>query len=238
MIRVERLGKTYGRVRALADIDLEVARGDVFCLFGTNGSGRTTLLRILATLVKPTSGRVELGGVDLVRHPARARARMGYAGPSPFWPEAMTVREYVEFVVTSRGLRGTDRAATIDRTLARAEAPADAGVRDLSDGLAQRLALATALLHAPEVALLDEPLAHLDALGQREVRRWVAELRQNGSAVVIAANTLGDGLDLWNRGAVLYRGRVVQRLESPDAGASLADLLSALWQAHGAHSDE
>ena len=228
MIRIQKLGKTFGDVRALQGVDLSVDRGEVCCLFGTNGSGRSTLLRILATLVRPDEGSVEIAGLDARRHPISARRHIGYVGPARDVVDDMRVLEYLDFLAGARGLRGADRKTAVDQALARSGVGPQSSLRDLSDGSARRLALAAALLHAPGVVLIDGPLLHLDPVGQRDLRRWIADARQQGSSVVVAANSTDEGLDLWTRGVVLHRGRLVKVVDPQDGAAGLSDLLAGL----------
>lgn len=228
MIRMRKVAKSFGAVRALQDIDLTVEDGEVCCLFGTRASGRSTLLRILATLVRPDGGSVEVGGLDALRRPIAVRRRIGYVGPARDVAGDMRTQEYLDFLGDARGLRGSDRKSAIDRALARSGVERHASLRALSDGSARRLTLAAALLHAPGAVFIDGPLLHLDPAGRRDVRRWIADARQQGASVVIAADSLEDGLDLWARGVVLHGGRIAKIVDPQSGAAGLSDLLAGL----------
>jgi ABC-type multidrug transport system ATPase subunit len=140
----------------------------------------------------------------------------------------MRAREYLDFLADARGLAGSGRKDAVDHALTRSGVDAHASLRALSDGSARRLALAAALLHAPGGVFIDGPLLHLDPAGRRDVRRWIADARQQGASVVIAADSLEDGLDLWTRGVVLHGGRIAKIVDPQSGAAGLSDLLAGL----------
>ena len=189
MIRTVRLAKTFGPTVALADIDLQIARGECIGLTGPNGGGRTTLLRILATLLRLSAGTVEIDGIDVVRHADQVRSRIAYVGGEGPKGEGLRVREYLAFVADARRVRGTPSVRRgVDDAMDRAKLPADTSVDALSAGLRQRVALATALLIAPKVMLLDDPFQSMDSGARGFFTEWLRETRDSGTTMVVAFN--------------------------------------------------
>jgi heme exporter protein A len=162
-IALERLRRNYGERPVLRDVSIELPAGETLAVLGPNGAGKTTLLRILATLLRPTAGAVSVLGAQLPRYALRARGRIGYLGHQPLLYRELTVCENLRF---NARLHAVERAATrIEELLARAGLArrGDELVRNLSAGMLQRAAICRALLHEPELLLLDEPHSHLDA---------------------------------------------------------------------------
>jgi heme exporter protein A len=177
-VRGGRLVQRYGARAALGPLDLELEAGDRLAVLGDNGAGKTTLLRMLATLARPTEGTLEVFGLDAVRQRERLRPRLGFLGHQPGLTPMLTARENLEFFA---GLHGLARRTARD-ALARVglEASGEQRAGELSRGMQQRLALARTTLHRPELLILDEPDASLDAPG----RRLLAELIADRTVVV------------------------------------------------------
>ncbi len=206
MIRLKHVTKRYGATQALVDVDLDVARGDSVGLMGANGSGRTTLLRIVATLVPPTSGSVEIDGLDAVRDINRLRPRIAYVGMESLPAERMPVGEYFRFV-----LEGRRRPATreiVEAAVARAGLDERASCASLSGGMRQRLSLGVALAAEPDVLLLDDPFRALDPAGRSRVVEWLADARTRGAAVLLATQADDDIAAACTRVARFDKGRL------------------------------
>ncbi|MGZ8512390.1 MAG: ATP-binding cassette domain-containing protein [Candidatus Limnocylindria bacterium] len=162
-VSLQGLWREFGDQAVLRDVTLEIPVGATVAVLGPNGAGKTTLLRILATLLRPTGGRVSVLGCELPRDAWRARGRIGYVGHEPLLYRDLTCAENLRFQATLHGLEngGAERIETLlDRV--RMSARANELVRNLSAGMVQRLAVCRALLHEPELLLLDEPRSHLD----------------------------------------------------------------------------
>lgn len=208
MIRARGLGKSFRRASALADVDLDVAAGQALALLGTNGSGRSTLLRLLATLLRPSTGEVWIDGVDAVKEPLRARRRVGYAGPSPALDSHLTVGEHLELAAAARGLERESLRGAVVGARSLAGVAAHLPIERLSDGLRQRLALAAAMLSRPPVLLLDGGLAGLDVLARGRFLDELCARRRDGATIVLACDAL-DGLEgLCSHVALLHEGRL------------------------------
>lgn len=199
---------------AIAGISFSVARGESVALVGPNGAGKSTLLRILATLIYPTKGRAALGGFDVEREGAHARARLGYhtGGDEGFYGR-LTGRENLAFFAAMNNLVGKaakERIAQITEWMA-IGADLDRQVRTFSTGMTHRLGLTRALLHGPEILLLDEPTRSLDPLAAAEFRRILKNeiVRQRGTTLLFASHTLSEVEEVADRIVLLGKGRVI-----------------------------
>jgi len=197
MLRTTGLSKRFDATVAFAGVDLQAAPGECVGLVGPNGSGRSTLLKVLATLLRPTSGSIEIDGVDAARAPYEARRRLAYVGDNAVPGHGLTVREYLDFVASAR--RGQMSRTTIDDTLERAGLRDDADVDKLSAGTRRRLSLAAAFLVAPRILLLDDPFAGLDADARLTFSRWLCEVRDAGTTTIVALNDERDVRALCHR---------------------------------------
>jgi ABC-type multidrug transport system ATPase subunit len=212
MVRVQNLTHRFGETVALDGLDLTVAQGQCVALSGPRGAGRTTLLHLLAVLRRPSSGRIELAGIDAGRSPLAARAVTMYVGRDLPGSAHLRAHEYVD--VVRRARRHTTNRAPGIATLAalhRAGIDADANVDGLSPGMRQRLALTAALAVAPPALLLDEPFALLDADGRTRFVDWLAETRSLGMTLVAALNGDVERLALCDAVLTMERGRIVSR---------------------------
>jgi ABC-2 type transport system ATP-binding protein len=181
-VRCIGLTKRYGDLFAVRDLNLEVKRGSIFGLIGPNGAGKSTTFSILASLLAPTAGRVEVAGFDPATHAREVRRRMGYMPDVLGLYDDLKVAEYLEFFAASYGVASRDRPALIDGLLDLVDLSGkrDAMVDTLSRGMKQRLSLARALVHDPEVLILDEPASGLDPRARVELRGLLHELRDMG----------------------------------------------------------
>jgi len=202
------LRREWGGRAVLAGVDLRVEGGDVVALRGANGAGKTTLLRVLATLLRVSAGELSLFGHDVRAHAADARRRLGWVGHDTACYPDLTGRENLGFHAALHGIR--QAAARVGEMLAWAglDAAADRPLRTYSRGMAQRLALARALLHRPALLLLDEPFSGLDAESAERLAVLLAELRRAGTAVVLSSHDAGRLAGLATRTATLVRGRL------------------------------
>jgi ABC-2 type transport system ATP-binding protein len=216
MIRIHGLTKRYGSKIAVSQLDLEVAKGEIFGFIGPNGAGKTTTIRILSTLLKPDRGDAFIGGYSVRKNGGEVRRRIGYM-PDTFGVYGdMLVLEYLEFFAAAYGIRGKKRRQAIDDILdltdlgsKRAEL---AGT--LSRGMQQRLGLARVLVHDPEVLLLDEPASGLDPRARVEVRELVRELGRMGKTILVSSHILHElsevctSVGIIELGNLLYAGPV------------------------------
>jgi heme exporter protein A len=216
VVRAERLGKAFGRSLVLRDVTLSVRAGETVALFGPNGAGKSTLLRLCATLMAPTAGSLELFGT--AARGGTVRRRIGLVAHQSFLYPDLTARENLVFYARLHGLR--DGEVLADAWLARTALAevTDRPVRLFSRGMEQRLALARALLHDPELILLDEPWSGLDAAAADWLGSLLAELRGRGRTIIASTHDFERGLGVADRAVILHRGRLAW--EAPVDGTS------------------
>lgn len=202
------LRRDWGGRAVLAGLDLVVEPGDVVALRGANGAGKTTLLRVLATLLRPSGGELRLFGHDAAIHPVAARRRVGWVGHETACYPDLTGRENLAFHAALHRVDGGAERATELLAWAGLEPAADRPLRTYSRGMAQRLALARALLHRPSLLLLDEPFSGLDAESAERLAVSLHELRLAGTAVVLSSHDAERTAALATRTATLARGRI------------------------------
>ena len=217
MVAVEAVGleKEYrgwfgrGARPALGGVDLLVPTGSLFGLIGLNGAGKTTFIKSMLAVVRPTRGLVRVLGGD--PEEVAVRARIGYLPERLYFPRAWTALAFMESVAHFKGLSGARARADIRRQLERVGLAADAErkVGAYSKGMRQRLGLATALLGAPELLVLDEPTDGVDPLGRTEIRRILSEERDRGATIFLNSHLLAETERLCDRIGILHRGRMV-----------------------------
>jgi heme exporter protein A len=209
MVEATELARVFGPRKAVAGVTFSLAPGDCLAIFGPNGAGKTTLLRLLAGLLKPSSGTARLAGIPLPGG-TLARSRVGLISHHTMLYEALSARENVSFAARLYGIR--DPLKRVDDSLRRMSMieRADAPVRLLSRGMQQRVSIARAMVHSPQVVLADEPYSGLDESGARALTALLRELRSAGTAVVIVTHNLTEGLSLATHVAVMQRGKFVR----------------------------
>ena len=207
------LGKSYGDVRAVEHLSLQVAEGEIYAFLGLNGAGKTTTIRMLLGMIRPTSGHADVLHTRVRLGSREPWAQVGYLVETPSSYPELTVRENLE--VARRLHPGTDPAA-VERIIERMglAAYADRRAGQLSQGNAQRLGLAKALLHGPKLLLLDEPANGLDPAGIVEVRALLLELtREQGVTVFMSSHILAEVARLARRIGIIHEGRLLQELD-------------------------
>ncbi len=209
MIKVERLTKRYGSTTAVRNISFEVEKGEIVGFLGPNGAGKTTTMRILTGFLPPTEGTASIDGLDVQEQPIEVKRRIGYLPESPpLYPE-MTVRDYLEFVARLKGIASADVAARVDSVTDRCSI---GGVRgklngQLSKGYKQRVGLAQALIHDPDVLILDEPTAGLDPKQIIEVRELVRELGGDHT-IILSTHILPEVSTTCGRVIIINEGKI------------------------------
>ena len=238
MIEVIDLVKDYRAgdgsvVHAVDHISFEVAAGETVGLLGANGAGKTTTLRVLATLLKPTSGTARVAGYDVVADPVGVRRHLGYVSATTGVPDRLTPRE----IFTSFGrLHGLDRdaaAARVERLLYGLDLAscADRPAGRLSSGQRQRVSLGRALVHDPPALVLDEPTNALDVLGARDLLAMLSQLRGEGHAILISTHRLHEIEHRCDRFVIVHMGRIVATGTRDDLVADGAGLEDAFFVA-------
>lgn len=211
IVSVENLTHRYGSRTALSQVSFAVCEGEIFGLLGPNGGGKSTLFRILATMMEPSAGAVRVAGFDLERQPAEVRKRIGVVFQSQSLDRKLTVEENLRAQGHLYGLAGAALARRIDRVTRRlglADRRRDL-VETLSGGLRRRVEIAKGLLHDPPVLLMDEPSTGLDPAARRELWQYIRELRDSQGITVLLTTHMLDEADRCDRLLLLHEGRTV-----------------------------
>jgi ABC-2 type transport system ATP-binding protein len=220
-IRVRALERSYGQLQVLRGVDFEVARGSIFALLGSNGAGKTTVVRILSTLLKADAGTVTVAGFDVGAQPAKVRESISLTGQFAAVDEILSGRE--NLVLIARLRRVKDAGQVADDLLARFQLTdaARRRVATYSGGMRRRLDIAMSLIGNPPVIFLDEPTTGLDPQGRIEVWNSIKELAGRGTTVLLTTQYLDEAEQLADRIAILHEGRII-------AGGTLAELKQLL----------
>jgi ABC-2 type transport system ATP-binding protein len=211
MISIQHIYKRYRSVHALEDLSLEIPQGAIFGLIGPNGAGKTTLLRILGALIPPTTGQVWFGNEEVTQSPTTVQRKVGYM-PDFFgvYPD-LTSEEYLEFYAGIHGISRRKRSSVVSDLLELVDLTSkrDALVETLSRGMQQRMCLARALIHDPDVLLLDEPASGLDPRARVEFRELLRTLQGMGKTVVISSHILLELAEMCSDIAIIRAGQLV-----------------------------
>lgn len=220
-ILLEDLRKDYGDFQAVQGLHIAVRPGEIFGFLGANGAGKTTTMKMMVGLLPPTSGRVLIAGHDVWKEPRKAKRAIGYVPDTPILHELLTAQEFLWFMSDLYGLsraEGKARSAELLEFMGLG-ASADKLIRDFSLGMKRKMAIATALLHRPEVLLLDEVTNGLDARAAREVKDLVKTWARQGVAVVLTTHILSIAEELSDRIGLIHRGKLIAMGTTPELGA-------------------
>ena len=205
-ITLDRLGKRFGARWVLRGVTLDVSRGEAVGLLGANGSGKSTILRILGTLLNPTVGTATIDGLDIAREASKVRGRVGYLAHTPGLYDDLTARENLRFAADMLGLPFAAAEESLERVgLARV---ADDRVRGFSAGMQRRLGIARLVLRAPRILLLDEPYSNLDTDGIELMNSIVGDVVRSGGAALVALHELAPARGVLARTVSLVDGRI------------------------------
>ena len=237
LIELEGVGRRFGEKTAVADLDLRVRGGELYCLLGPNGAGKTTSLKMLVGLLRPSAGAIRIGGRDIAADVREAHRILAYVPDEPVLYDKLTGREFLEFVGRMYGLSRETLAANLSREVDRfdLESFLDELCQAYSHGMKQRLVFASALLHDPEVLVVDEPMVGLDPRHVRLVKDLLRRLADDGACVLVSTHTLsiaeeiGDRIGVIHRGRLLFDGPIEELRAARSAGsASLEQLFLAM----------
>jgi ABC-2 type transport system ATP-binding protein len=222
-IEIVELSKVYGQVTAVSGLNLVIPKGTIFGLIGPNGAGKTTTLSVVATLLKPTSGSVRVLGFDPVTKPRDVRRVLGYMPDVMGVNERLTVDEYLTFFAHAFRIPKSAWSATVAGLLELVDLSDKRHelVDSLSRGMKQRVSLARALVHDPQVLVLDEPASGLDPQARRELQTLLQELRSMGKTIVISSHILAELEDMCTDVAIIAGGRVMAAGPTKDLAASI-----------------
>jgi sodium transport system ATP-binding protein len=231
-VRVERLEKTLGKNKVLRGISLEANSGEIFGLLGPNGAGKTTTLRIICTLLAPDAGSVEVLGFDTRSAPEEVRRRVGVVTADIGVYPRLSARENIKYFAELSGVLDGELDRRVDAVLDRLDMASFANQRaeSLSSGQKQKVAIARAIVHDPEVLMFDEPTSNLDVLASREIREFMVESRGRGKCVIFSTHVLHDAERLCDRVTVLHEGSVVATGATAEVRGAHRDLEDAFLE--------
>lgn len=215
VIRTEGLSKSYGDVKAVSEISLNVRKGEIYGFLGLNGAGKTTTIRMLLGMINPDSGKAYIDGNEIKRGKNGLWDKVGYLVEVPYSYPELTVRENLEIVRRLRIIRDAGAVDSVIKKLS-LNSYSNRKARNLSLGNKQRLGLAKALIHNPDILILDEPANGLDPAGILEIRELLTDLATNyGVTVFISSHILGEISKFSTRIGIIHNGRLIQELNTP-----------------------
>lgn len=211
MLEVKNLVKTYGELTAVKGVSFSLQPGDIFGFIGSNGAGKTTTIRMISTLLEPTSGTATVNGADIIRQPMEVRRQIGYMPDFFGLYDDVKVWEYLDFFATIYQVPPNQRKSVIDNVLELTDLTVkrDSFVQSLSRGMQQRLCLARCLVHDPALLLLDEPASGLDPRARAELKELIAELGRMGKIVIVSSHILPELADFCNTVGIIERGTML-----------------------------
>ena len=213
ILRLEGLVKRYGKFTAVGGIDLSVRPGQIFGFLGPNGAGKTTTIRMVAGILKPTAGRIVVAGHDVEDAPLEAKARVGYIPDRPYLYEKLSGGEFLRFVAGLWGKNGDATEARADRLLELFQLTPwkDELIESYSHGMRQKLLISSALVHQPELIVVDEPMVGLDPRSARLLKDLLREFVGQGGAVLLSTHTLEVAEALCDEIAIVQGGKIIAR---------------------------
>lgn len=225
MIKTQDLTKVYGKLHAINNLTIDLVEGDLFGFIGPNGSGKTTTMRILATLLQPSWGEASVCGYSIYTHPKEIRRLIGYMPDFFGVYDDMKVIEYLEFFAAAYRIKGAARRKVCNDMLELVGLgyKRDAFVTSLSRGMTQRLGLARVLLHDPKVLLLDEPASGLDPRARIEIRGLLKELGKLGKTIMVSSHILPELADICNKVGMIEHGELLVNANVADVMKQVRD---------------
>jgi ABC-2 type transport system ATP-binding protein len=244
VIRLQGVVKRYGKFEAVKGIDLHVRRGELFAFLGPNGAGKTTTMRMIAGILAPTSGQIEVGGVDIVADPMVAKAKLGFIPDRPFVYDKLTGAEFLRFTAALYGQEGPEIEARMDELLTLFElAPWKHELTEsYSHGMRQKLIISSAFVHRPDVIVVDEPMVGLDPKSARLLKTLFRRFVDRGGTILMSTHTLEivegfcDRIGIIRHGELAACGTLAElRQQASSDGAALEELFLRLTGEHVDH---
>jgi ABC-2 type transport system ATP-binding protein len=211
MIKLSHVSKSFGDNHAVMDLNIEIGKGEIFGFLGPNGAGKTTTIKMIAGLLRPSSGQILVGGYDIVKEPVKAKSITGYIPDKGFLYEKLKGREFLDFVAALYKLEVEQAVKKIGEltSLFSINEILDEFIESYSAGMRQRLVFAAALLHGPQVLLIDEPIIGLDLRGVRMLKKLLGEFALKGGSIFMATHSLLLAEELCSNLGIIHKGRLI-----------------------------
>jgi ABC-2 type transport system ATP-binding protein len=211
MIELAGLTKKYTDLVAVNDLNIFVPKGEIFGFIGPNGAGKTTTINMMGGIITPTSGRVTICGIRMEEHPEKAKSKIGFIPDRPYLYEKLTAMEFLEFISDLYGVNENDFPARSQEQLEMFSLSewSNELIESYSHGMKQRLVMAAALLHEPEVIIVDEPMVGLDPVAIKMVKELFRQLAAEGVTIFMSTHTLNVAEDICDRIGVIHKGSLV-----------------------------
>jgi len=211
MIELKNITKKYGDFRAVDNLNLTVARGEIFGFLGPNGAGKTTTIKMLAGVLEPSAGNITIGGIDLLKQPEAAKRIIGFIPDRPYLYEKLTGMEFLKFTADLYGVPDEIYREKAGKNLAMFSLAdwSDELIESYSHGMKQRLIMSAALMHEPEIIIVDEPMVGLDPAAISMVKELFQSLARNGVSVFMSTHTLAVAEVICDRVGIIHRGQLI-----------------------------
>jgi len=236
MIQLIELTKDFGKVRAVDRLSFTINKGEIFGLLGENGAGKTTTLRMLATMLKPTSGTAIISGLDITKEPEKVRRKIGilFGSESGLYAR-LTARENIEYFATLHDMKKDEIKKRIDELVERFQMQEfiDKPAGKFSKGMKQKVCFVRSIIHDPDVMLFDEPTNSLDVTSAKEVQDFIRLCKQEGRTIIFSSHTMSEVEKLCDRVAIIHKGKLVaigtiDEIKQRFSGASFEDVFIRL----------
>lgn len=209
VIQTRGLTKEFGKLRAVDRVSISIRKGELFGLIGPNGSGKTTMVKLLTGQLRPTRGRAKVLGVDVVKEPIKVRELVGIVPEQETPPSFLTAEEYLHFVARIRKLDNIEERCEKWFRFLEFEEEKDILCKDLSRGTRQKLMIAQAFLHNPPLVFVDEPLINLDPIIQRKIKDYFKEFVKKGGTIFLCTHVLSIAEEICTRVGVIHKGKII-----------------------------
>jgi len=213
MIEIRDLTKKYGKITAVNELTLSIPPGEIFGFIGPNGAGKTTTISMMAGLLAPSSGSVAICGIDMLKYPRKAKQKIGYIPDRPYIYEKLTAMEFLKFTADLFSMEKRDFEQKAEAKLKKFSLLdwADELIESFSHGMKQRLIMAAALIHEPEVLVVDEPMVGLDPSAIKMVKQMLIDLAASGTTIFMSTHTLQIAEDVCHRIGVIHKGKLIAK---------------------------
>jgi ABC-2 type transport system ATP-binding protein len=217
MIEIRNLSKYYGSTKAVNEVSLSIGKGELFGLLGPNGSGKTTMIKMLTGQIKPTAGFLKVHGVDVLENPIKVRELIGVIPEQETPPSFLTAEEYLHFVAKIRKIKQYEDVCEKWFEFFDFKNQKNSLCKDLSRGTRQKLMFVQAFLHEPKLAIIDEPLINLDPVMQKKVKNFLVNYVKNGGTIFISTHILEIAKQICTSIGIIYKGKLVYtgRIDDP-----------------------